>query len=59
LVNGRSRAARIKETTRYREMAEKYQPNARKVKKKRMRYTKNRCMYVKQKEAEASSNILE
>jgi hypothetical protein len=59
LVKGRRKAAKIKDTTKYREIAEKYQPNTRKVRKNRIRYTKNRCMDVKEKEAEASSNILE
>jgi hypothetical protein len=36
-VNGRSKAARIKETTKYSEIEEKYHPKTRKVIKKRIR----------------------
>jgi hypothetical protein len=37
LVSGRSKAAKISEVTKYREIAEKYQPNTRKVIKERIR----------------------
>jgi hypothetical protein len=37
LVSGRSNAAKINEVTKYREIAEKYQPNTRKVIKERIR----------------------
>jgi hypothetical protein len=47
LVSGRSKAAKIREVTKYREISEKYQPNTRKVIKERIRYMKNRCMDVK------------